>query len=223
VYKFPMPGFGFSLTVSKNIPDHYRQRCLVHGPGNPIIASSLLEDLLMNDAASASSRESRPRPCRRRCSHPLQSLSLALFSSASLRQNTFHCCFAQFRCLAGSTRGPSAVRKRSLRTAQILPGQKGYLLFQRWHRLRAKRYVDVCPVIGAGLNVNSAKLQKFVGKLFDRLVDFQSIPLAIGAMHSAKFWSASPEPHCSGNRCVVEARNDWTSPISTHDRLRTAS
>jgi hypothetical protein len=50
VYKFPMPGFGFSLTVSKNIPDHYRQRCLVYGPGNPIIASSLLEDLLMNDA-----------------------------------------------------------------------------------------------------------------------------------------------------------------------------
>ncbi len=50
VYKFPMPGLGFSLSVGKNIPLNHRQGCIVHGPGNPIIASSLLEDILMNDA-----------------------------------------------------------------------------------------------------------------------------------------------------------------------------
>jgi hypothetical protein len=50
VYKFPMPGLGFSLSVGKNIPANHRQGCLVHGPGHPIIASSLLEDFLMNDA-----------------------------------------------------------------------------------------------------------------------------------------------------------------------------
>ena len=51
-----MPGFGFSLTVSKNIPDKYRLWCLVHGPGNPIMASSLLEDFLVNDAVKMRER-----------------------------------------------------------------------------------------------------------------------------------------------------------------------
>ena len=35
VYKFPMPGLGFTLVVSKNIPQNYREKCFVHGPGKP--------------------------------------------------------------------------------------------------------------------------------------------------------------------------------------------
>ncbi|HUJ30839.1 MAG TPA: hypothetical protein VLY23_06125 [Candidatus Acidoferrum sp.] len=50
VYKFPMPGLGFSLTVSKNVPTNYRNLCFVHGNGNPIIATTILEDMLMRDA-----------------------------------------------------------------------------------------------------------------------------------------------------------------------------
>ena len=50
VYKFPMPGLGFSLTVSKNVPESYRNMCFVHGGGNPIIATTILEDMLMQDA-----------------------------------------------------------------------------------------------------------------------------------------------------------------------------
>lgn len=50
VYKFPMPGLGFSLTVSKNVPANHRNLCFVHGSGNPIIATTILEDMLMRDA-----------------------------------------------------------------------------------------------------------------------------------------------------------------------------
>lgn len=49
-YKFPMPGFGFSLTVSKNIPANYRKHCFVHGQGNPIIVTKLIEKSLEEDA-----------------------------------------------------------------------------------------------------------------------------------------------------------------------------
>jgi hypothetical protein len=49
-YKFPMPGVAFSLTVSKNIPANHREICLVHGPGNPVIVTSLIEKLLVSDA-----------------------------------------------------------------------------------------------------------------------------------------------------------------------------
>jgi hypothetical protein len=45
-----MPGFGFSLTVSKHIPANYRQHCFVHGPGNPIVVTDLIEKSLEADA-----------------------------------------------------------------------------------------------------------------------------------------------------------------------------
>jgi hypothetical protein len=50
VYKFPMPGLGFSLIVSKNILDNYRNMCFVRRSGNPIIATTILEEMLMQDA-----------------------------------------------------------------------------------------------------------------------------------------------------------------------------
>jgi len=50
VYKFPMPGLAFSLVVSKNIPATHRERCFVHGPGNPVIVTTIIEKLLLNDA-----------------------------------------------------------------------------------------------------------------------------------------------------------------------------
>lgn len=50
VYKFPMPGLAFSLVVSKNIPANYRERCLVHGPGNPVVLTTLIDKLLVDDA-----------------------------------------------------------------------------------------------------------------------------------------------------------------------------
>jgi hypothetical protein len=49
-YKFPMPGFAFSMLVSKNIPTNHRERCFVHGPGNPIIVTTLIDKLLVDDA-----------------------------------------------------------------------------------------------------------------------------------------------------------------------------
>jgi len=50
VYKFPIPGLGFSLVVSKNTPQNYREQCFVHGPGNPIVVTPLIEQFLMGDA-----------------------------------------------------------------------------------------------------------------------------------------------------------------------------
>jgi len=41
VYRFPMPGLAFSLIVSKNIPDAHREKCFVHGPGNPIFVNPI--------------------------------------------------------------------------------------------------------------------------------------------------------------------------------------
>ena len=51
-YKFPMPGLAFTLIVSKNIPARFRALCVVHGPRNPIVVTSILEDWLAQDAAS---------------------------------------------------------------------------------------------------------------------------------------------------------------------------
>lgn len=50
IYKFPMPGFGFSMTVSKNIPAKLRDHCFVYGRGNPIIMTDLIEKYLEADA-----------------------------------------------------------------------------------------------------------------------------------------------------------------------------
>jgi hypothetical protein len=58
VYKFPMPGLGFSMVVSKNIPQNYRDKCFVHGSGNPIVVTTLIEEFLMADAV----KMSRERP-----------------------------------------------------------------------------------------------------------------------------------------------------------------
>ena len=60
-YKFPMPGFGFSLTVSKHIPANYRQHCFVHGPGNPIIVTNLIEKSLEEDAVKLRQKGLRQR------------------------------------------------------------------------------------------------------------------------------------------------------------------
>ena len=50
VYKFPMPGLGFSLAVSKNVPLKHCDMCVVHGNGNPIIVTTILEAMLMEEA-----------------------------------------------------------------------------------------------------------------------------------------------------------------------------
>jgi hypothetical protein len=50
VHKFPMPGLGFTLAVSKNLPSNYRQMCFVHGSGNPVIVTPLIEEFLKDEA-----------------------------------------------------------------------------------------------------------------------------------------------------------------------------
>jgi hypothetical protein len=46
VHILPMPGFGFSLTVSKYLPASYRRMCFVRATGNPIIVTELIEEAL---------------------------------------------------------------------------------------------------------------------------------------------------------------------------------
>ena len=58
IYRFPMPGLAFALTVSKNIPVLYREGCFVHAPGNPIIVTTLIEKFL-EDAALRMLRQNR--------------------------------------------------------------------------------------------------------------------------------------------------------------------
>ena len=50
VCRFPMPGFAFSLLVSKNIPLNYRNLCVVHGPGNPVFVTTVIEPLILEPA-----------------------------------------------------------------------------------------------------------------------------------------------------------------------------
>jgi len=52
VYKFPIPGLGFSLVVSKDTPQNYREQCFVHGPETP----SLLRHLSNNSSWATRSR-----------------------------------------------------------------------------------------------------------------------------------------------------------------------
>jgi hypothetical protein len=63
VHTFPMPGFGFSLTASKHLPARYRARCFVHGTGNPIIVTEVIEEKLkqraMNLAQNTPSQPTR--------------------------------------------------------------------------------------------------------------------------------------------------------------------
>jgi len=46
VHTFPMPGLGFALAVGKNIPANHREKCFVHGSGNPIIVTQIIEPIL---------------------------------------------------------------------------------------------------------------------------------------------------------------------------------
>jgi|ERR1700692_858164 hypothetical protein len=50
-YKFPMPGLAFTLIVGKNIPAKHRALCLVHGSGNPVVVTPILEEWLAQGAA----------------------------------------------------------------------------------------------------------------------------------------------------------------------------
>jgi hypothetical protein len=56
VYKFPMPGFGFSIAVSKNLPAVFRRTCFVRGNGNPVTVTSLIEQSLEMDARKMRSK-----------------------------------------------------------------------------------------------------------------------------------------------------------------------
>jgi hypothetical protein len=54
-----MPGFGFSIAISDNLPLEYRNHCFVRGPGNPIMLTNRLEETLLNDGRSMLSRIER--------------------------------------------------------------------------------------------------------------------------------------------------------------------
>jgi hypothetical protein len=63
VHKFPLPGIAFTLLVSKNLPASFREKCLVHGVGKPIIVTSLIEPILADTAfkmLSGIASEKRP-------------------------------------------------------------------------------------------------------------------------------------------------------------------
>jgi hypothetical protein len=44
------------MLVSKNIPANHRERCFVHGPGNPVIMTTLIDKLLVDDAVKMRQR-----------------------------------------------------------------------------------------------------------------------------------------------------------------------
>lgn len=50
IYNFPMPRLAFTLMVGKNIPELYRQRCIVHGDEGPICVTTVIENQLEKDA-----------------------------------------------------------------------------------------------------------------------------------------------------------------------------
>jgi hypothetical protein len=68
VYRFPMPGLAFTLLVGKNIPANYREKCLVHGSGNPVIVTTiideLLEDFAVKELSGVSSSGRKKAPSR---------------------------------------------------------------------------------------------------------------------------------------------------------------
>ena len=47
-YNFAMPGLAFTLITSKNVPANFREKCFVHGSGNPIIVTTIIDNLLMD-------------------------------------------------------------------------------------------------------------------------------------------------------------------------------
>ncbi|MDB5976953.1 MAG: hypothetical protein JWR07_3713 [Nevskia sp.] len=52
IFRFPMPGLAFVLLVGKQIPARPRDYCFVRGQGNPIIVTSNLERLLIDEAVA---------------------------------------------------------------------------------------------------------------------------------------------------------------------------
>lgn len=49
-YRFPIPGFAFTLTVGKNRLEESKSFCIVRGFGNPIIVTSKTEEFIEQDA-----------------------------------------------------------------------------------------------------------------------------------------------------------------------------
>jgi hypothetical protein len=45
-----MPGFCFILFVGKNVPSYVSEKCFVGGHGNPIIVTSIVDRLLLDEA-----------------------------------------------------------------------------------------------------------------------------------------------------------------------------
>lgn len=51
-YKFPMPGLAFTLLLGKSIPLKYYKMCFVHGTGNPIYVTTIIDELIEAEAAN---------------------------------------------------------------------------------------------------------------------------------------------------------------------------
>ena len=59
LHKFPMPGLAFTLVIGKDLPETITNACIVHGPGNPIVTTSVIEEHLLRDAAKLLERAGR--------------------------------------------------------------------------------------------------------------------------------------------------------------------
>jgi hypothetical protein len=49
VHKFPIPGFAFTLSVSKHLPGWAKNTCMVRGPGNPLVITDGIEESVLQD------------------------------------------------------------------------------------------------------------------------------------------------------------------------------
>jgi hypothetical protein len=50
IHKFPMPGFAFTLSVSKHLDDWCHNLCFIRGAGNPLIITDTIEEGLISDS-----------------------------------------------------------------------------------------------------------------------------------------------------------------------------
>ncbi len=50
------------MLVSKNIPGNHREKCFVHGPGNPLIVTTLIDKFLVDDAVKMRQKTLRGIP-----------------------------------------------------------------------------------------------------------------------------------------------------------------
>jgi hypothetical protein len=46
IHRFPIPGLAFGMSIGQKIPDEYRKACIVNGPGNPILVTTVVDKLL---------------------------------------------------------------------------------------------------------------------------------------------------------------------------------